>query len=51
MKYIYLLKKYTNIVQVHPNDGISTENMAQVRNFLSGGGYYVEQAIKAHKKT
>lgn len=42
------LKKHVNWVQAHPDDGISYQEFDKARNFLSGGGYSVEMALKKH---
>lgn len=36
------LKKYTNNVLVHPDDGINSQNINQLKGFLSGGGYSIQ---------
>lgn len=40
------LKKWTNNVRVHENDGMSYNNYLQLRNMLSGGGWKMDQLLK-----
>ena len=43
------LRAYTNNVKVDPDDGFSSANYRQLCNFLSGGGYSVQQHLDKFK--